>query len=240
MPAELSGLTEIVVTFERMDPLGRKGPGIVDLAGTPAWIVSIADLLMVASLLTDAPAFHHYARVRAEMAVSGPAVYMESDALAAYIRDRVARVRARAAAEPDTTVMLGYSSGPINRYFTDLELGTEAQAPTVGVPGAVVEALSRTAMMGAGRWAEAVEEVMAATPQIWVKLRSFRRRHHGKGTFWISDRVEIVFGSPGITELPDGRIRVQVPGDKRESPRATGLADRQPSGGPIQDSGKPS
>jgi hypothetical protein len=193
-----------------MDPLGRKGPSIVDLTGYPVWIVSIADLLMVADVLSDAPALHHYARVRAEMAVSGPAVYMESDALVAYLQDRIARVRTQSAAEPDTTVMLGYSSAAINRYFTQLELGGEAPRPTVGVPQAVLEALSATTASGTGAWADTVDEVLAATPQTWAKVRSFRRRHRGKGTFVMSERVEIAFGSPLLTKLPDGRIRIQV------------------------------
>lgn len=83
LPAELSGLTEIIVTFERMDPLAMHGPQLVGRDDRRVWIVCLADLLMVRDVLSGPAEFHHYARVRASMATDGPAVFMESDALGA-------------------------------------------------------------------------------------------------------------------------------------------------------------
>jgi len=220
LPADLSGVTEILVTFERMDPLGRQGPGIVDLVGYRVWIVCIADLLMVVDLLPDPGAFHHYARFRAEMAASGPIVHMESDALGAYLKDRAVRVRTRAAAEPDVTTMLGYSSSAINRYFTDLELGIDISKPGTGVPGPIAEILAATAPSDAGLWVDAVDEVMTATPTAWRQLRSFLRRHKGGATFRLSDRMEIAIGPSEVRRLDDGRVHIRVPAGR-------GRPDRQ-------------
>jgi len=211
LDGEVHGLTELVVTFERMDPLGRQGPGIVDLAGYRVWIICIADLLMVVDLLPDPGAFHHYARVRAEVATSGPVVHMESDVLGAYMKDRIAQVSARAAAEPDVTVMLGYSSSEINRYYTDLELGLDADKPATRVPEPIVATLSATTTSHTGVWVDAVDAVMAATPRTWRKWRSFVRRHKGIAVFGLSDRVEITSGPmPEITRSGDGRIELRT------------------------------
>jgi hypothetical protein len=69
LPDRIVGATEIIVTFERIDPLAMQGPATVGQAARSVWVVSIADLLMVADILNVPSELHHYARTRATNAV---------------------------------------------------------------------------------------------------------------------------------------------------------------------------
>ena len=206
LPADLTGITEIIVTFERMDPLATMGPDLVDQAGREVWIVCLADLLMVTEILADAAAFHHYARTRAAMSVRGPVVYMESDALGGYLDDRLDGPIAMAAKNPATTLILGYTSGSINHFYTAREAGHSTDPPLTGVPHDVAMSLGQTAATTTGAWPRIVDDVMAATPDKWRQWRSFARRHRHGAVFALSEQVGLVTGATGAQIEPGERL----------------------------------
>jgi hypothetical protein len=193
-PAHAVG--EIVVTFERMDPLVMHGPELVGQRGRPVWIVCLADLLMIRDILTDPAAFHHYARVRASMAAGGPLVLMESDALGSYLIDRIAPQRRKAEQDPEVSVLLGYASGAINAYFTALELGRPIGRPSTGVPAPVAATLATT-VSTASCWSSAVDAVMEADGRTWRRWKSFARRHRS-GVFQLTPGVRLSLGAPDL------------------------------------------
>lgn len=205
-------ITEVVVTFERMDPLVMHGPRLVGREERPVWIVCLADLFMVRDILSDAGAFHHYCRVRATMTTAGPLVFMESDALGSYLIDRIKPQRDAAAEQPDAVVMIGYESTAINEYFTELELGREAPRPTTGVPAAVAVALTATAAR-TGCWVTAVDAIMEAEPATWKRWKSFARRR--KTTrFELAEFVSLGNG-PGSLRCIEGQVELDVRRERR-------------------------
>lgn len=214
LPVRLSGVTDVVVTFERMDPLAMQGPAVVEEAQRPVWIVNIADLLMVVDILTDAGSFHHYARTRAATTAYGPVIYMESDGLGAYLVDRLATAHAKALEDPAATLILDYMSGDINEYFTATELEMKATKPTTGVPSSVADALSVTVGSSDGLWTRVADEVMTARPDTWKRWRSFSRRHR-TGEFALSTDVALTVGSSALLTADEGEtIQLRIPGRK--------------------------
>lgn len=83
LPDEIAGGTAVIVTFERIDPFASGGLGVAGNVNRPTWVVSLTDLLMVADILTDPSAFHHYARTRAGMHSAGATTLAEADTLGA-------------------------------------------------------------------------------------------------------------------------------------------------------------
>ena len=190
-------VTEIVVTFERMDPLVMHGNEVVGQGARPVWIVCLADLLMARDILVDPGALHHYARIRASMAIGGLMVFMEADALGAYLIDRIAPLRERAAEASEAKIFLEYTSDALNEYFTTLELQRQVKRPSTGVPTEVTAALTATASSD-GCWWEAADAVMGASPDIWRRWKSFTRRHR-QGVFRLSDAARLVSGQPSLS-----------------------------------------
>jgi hypothetical protein len=210
LPEHLRGATDMIVSFERMDPLAMQGSALVQLAPHPVWIVNIADLLMVVDILDDPASFHHYARTRALTTAAGPVVYMESDALGGYLLDRLAATRGVAEDNPDAKVILDYASSDINEYFTAAELGLPTRRPTTGVPATVAKALSVTT--GSDVWTRAVDAVMTANPETWRRWRSFSRRRRAGRSFVLSPDVGLrVDAEPILAADTDGLIHLSIP-----------------------------
>ena len=206
LPADVSGITQIIVTFERMDPVAYLGPAHTGRAKQPLWVVSIADLLMAAELLNTPAAFHHYARVRSSLAAAGLAIFMESDAVGAYLEDRLAAVSLQLQSDPDVTVMLGYSSAAINDYFTGAELGNQRSRPKDGVPDEVVRALERLMDELPNEWLRVADAVMEAEPDTWKRWRKYRRRHKRDGEFDLAAGVRLRTG-PTVQCHDDADVR---------------------------------
>lgn len=189
LPSTVSGVTSIVVTFERMDPIATYGAAIAGSAKRPTWVLGVGDLLVVADLLPDPAAFHHYARLRAAMADDRVIAACESDVLGSYFYDRVQPLLTQEGGDQVLRVV-GYASGQINRYYTNLEMGLPAaEAPTTGVPSDIAVALSAT-VDNVG-WAGCTQAVMLAEPSTWTKWGRFTRRHKGKGEFKATERLTI-------------------------------------------------
>ena len=190
LPAQIVGVTEVIVTFERIDPFAMLGPKLVAQSHRPVWIVSIADFLMVADILDDPTSFHHYVRTRAASAVRGPVVYVEADALGAYLTDRLNLPTVPEDHRPDTLIMLGYSSDAINQYYTETELGHEQSKPTSGVPTEVLTAMALAMLDCNGLWPPATDQVMSASADAWRRWRKYRKRHR-TGTFDLTPAIQL-------------------------------------------------
>lgn len=186
LPEDVSGGTAVIVTFERIDPFASLG-----LAGRnvdrPTWVVSITDLLMVVDILTDSPAFHHYARIRAGMHAAQVCSFAEADALGAYLLSRLSILTSAA---EDTRIFIGYSCEAINNFYTRQEIGLEAKKPTTGVSDDVASALAP--LLKEPGWVGFVDSVMTADPSVWKKWKNFRRRHRRGGTFTLNEQTSFV------------------------------------------------
>jgi hypothetical protein len=167
-------------------------------------------MLMVADILTDPAAFHHYARTRAGMHSAGASAASESDALGAYLLDRISILH-DAPAEEATRILIADSSDALNDFYIRQEVRLEARKPTTGVPDEVISALADT-LEQAG-WAKCVDAVMTAHPSVWAKWKRFRRRHRRGGTFILNDHVSLVTISKANSSLEqvDDSISLSFP-----------------------------
>ena len=196
LPDIVSGGTAIIATFERIDPFASGGLTVAGNVNRPTWVVSLTDLLMVTEILTDPPAFHHYARTRAGMHRAGATVFTEADALGAYLIDRLKILDSAAL---DTRLVIGYSSDALNNFYTRQEAGLPVDKPTARVPEEVIGALL-TAMNEPG-WSTCVDAVMTAELAVWKKWKNFRRKHRRGGTFTLNGTTSLVVGSADESRL---------------------------------------
>lgn len=205
LPDAVDGATDVVVTFERMDPLALHAQGLAGEPGRPVWVVSAADLLMVVDVLDSPAALHHYIRTRAATSAASVAIYVESDGLGGYLIDRLSSQLALAAQNPNANLMLGYTSGAINEHFTLAELGQPTAPLVTGVPQAVADALQSAFHAEAPGWMPVVDAVMGADLGAWTKWQRFCRRHRSKGRFDLTPSVTLVPGSsPVLVPTGDG------------------------------------
>lgn len=221
LPSNLIGVEEIVVTFERMDPLALQGADLVGEPGRRPWTICATDLLMVVDLLGDPASFHHYARTRRMARELGIMIYVESDALGGYFIDRLSSQIQAALHRQDTTVSLGYTSWAINDHFNRVELGLRPDGPVDMAPRPILEALAVT--FGGdtrGAWTTAADAVMSTTPDVWRRWRHFSRRHRAEGSsFALSEEVAISVGTTALDIQPNGVVRLCVPSDRRGDSR---------------------
>ncbi|WP_327138897.1 hypothetical protein [Nocardia sp. NBC_01327] len=210
LPIRIAGGTAVIVTFERIDPFAFGGLAVSGSVNRPTWVVSLTDLLMVADILTDPASFHHYARTRAGMHAVKASVAAESDALGAYLVDRLTILH-DVPAENAARIVIADWSEALNDFYTRQELRLDAHKPTAGVPDDIITVLSNT--LEQEGWAESVNAVMSSLPAVWKKWKKFRRRHRNGGTFALADRVSLVAvaDSGSAVEHIDGAIRVLVP-----------------------------
>ncbi|MGH3634857.1 MAG: hypothetical protein ACRDTS_12385, partial [Mycobacterium sp.] len=184
--------------FERIDPFASGGLAVADNVNRPTWVVSLTDLLMVADILDNPAAFHHYARTRATMHLADASAAAEADALGDYLVDRL-RVIDQSSSEEAARIFIGYSCAALNDFYTRQEAGLEAGKPATGVPDEVIDALTNT--FGQPGWVECVDAVMAAEPSVWPKWGRFRTRRRRNRTFALNDGVSLVALSEGSSSL---------------------------------------
>lgn len=202
LPQDVSGGTAIIVTFERIDPFASGGLAVVGNVNRPTWVVSLTDLLMVADVLTDPAAFHHYARTRAGMHCLRAVTLAEADALGAYLLSRLSILNSAA---EDTSIFIGYSCEALNDFYTRQEAGRAADKPTTGVSDDVVAALAHP--LREPGWVEFVDAVMTADASVWKKWKHFRRRHRRGGAFALHDRASLVVSTAKESSLErEGRL----------------------------------
>ena len=128
--------------------------------------------------------FLHYARTRATISEPGVLVYMESDALGAYLANRLGSLidGSRQLRDDDQRLSLDYHSAVINQYFTMSELGVSVEEPSTGVPLAIRDALRTCAPDYPSTWVVIATAVMTAPLKTWQAWRHFLRRHKNEKT----------------------------------------------------------
>ena len=194
---------EIAVTLERMDPLAMAGGELVgDGQLRSTWMTSLADFLMVRDILDHPASFLHYARIRGRTSGLGIRVFMESDALGAYLTTRLTPFidRALALGEDGKVVELGYSTTEINTFFELKAVGAGPEKPGVGVPGPVLEALSNTAVGYSTPWTVVSTAIMAAPLTTWQAWRRFVRTNEGEHPFLLPCRTASLVVSPSLPQ----------------------------------------
>jgi hypothetical protein len=178
---------QIVVSFEGIDPLALSRSAFTSSEAPHAvWITDLADFLVVRDLLWDPASFLHYAKTRSDP--SYPVPYMETDAIAGYLEDRLtAGPESGAPAVGPEVQLLGYSSGVINDYYTKAELGIPSQMPGLGIPQEIRQALKITGERdNSFLWWQVASAVLEMTRADWVRWKQFHRR----------DRKDRIFTAP--------------------------------------------
>ena len=169
---------QIVVSFEGIDPLAISMSALTKSESRRAvWVTDLADFLLVRDLLWDPASFLHFAKTRSD--TSRPVPYMETDAVAGYLEDRLA-----AASDSEDLVpgpeapLLRYNSGPINDYYTKSELGISVELPGLGIPDKVRQALKITGKAdNSTLWWQVASAILEMTPGDWARWKRFHRRN---------------------------------------------------------------
>lgn len=169
----------VVISLDRVDPFAMELPDL-DAEQRDAWFVSLADFLSVVGLVDDPAALLAYIMNRIDQTVHGaPRIYMESDALGAWL-DR--REGAWDIAE-DEHASLTYDSDAINRYYTAQDMHNrhpdriaEPDPIPLGVPEAVTALLADLLDVGESDWAAAAQAVFGVKPGEWsVVVQDLKR-----------------------------------------------------------------
>jgi hypothetical protein len=157
-------LPRVVVTYERVDPLAAHGPALAEAnASDPAWVVSLADFLMITDLLSSPSMFWHYTIARWRQSQKGSLIVnSEADMLGLFLssKDTFGTLIHQLDTKPQIAV--GPSAQFINNYYTaGMATAPEPKKPTVAIPQPVIEALDNLLWAGNDRWAHMVEAVIA-------------------------------------------------------------------------------
>jgi hypothetical protein len=207
---------EIVIIRERMDPVTMQA---FSLDGSteqrPVWITSLVDLLMVKHFLDDPTSFLHYAKTRGHINQKGVQVYVEADALGAYLQDRLKtplEFALNGENDPEI-VMLGASSGEINAYYTWVETGLPVILPSTGVPVAVREALRATSPGLNRTWWEIADGVMQYELKRWKVWKKFINKRAPERIFTLDGNIALLVssGRPASVSEENGRYVLTIP-----------------------------
>ena len=163
---------------------------------------------MTSDILPDPSAFHHYARIRAEMHWARAHTLTEADTLGAYLLSRLSILDS---ADENTRILIGHSCEALNEFYTQQEAGWAAVKPSTGVSGDVTAALA-TACRQPG-WVTAVDAVMTSDPSVWKKWKNFRRKHRRGGAFPLNGLVCLVTSTAGESsfERSDDSLLINIP-----------------------------
>lgn len=192
----------IAVTLERMDPLAMaSGELVVENQPARIWVTNVADFLMVRDILDDPASFLHYATIRGVVFERGIQIYLESDALGEYLKNRLTPLIDQASeANTYQPIFLGHRSVEINDYFTTLEEGVDVEKPGTGVPSPLSDALRTFAPDYPPAWVAIASAVMSAPRKTWRAWKHFLRRHKGERPFVIPGSAAAIVTSPTLTD----------------------------------------
>ena len=200
LPDDVDAVTEIIVTFERMDPLALSALDLNAESGRAIWVTCLADLLMVVELLDHPAMLLDYATIRSRTSAAGIDIYMESDALGAYFVDRLASVLSHNVEDGERMVM-GYSSGAVNDYFTKMEIGTAVEKPVLAVPPVLLDALRMSYDPCSAAWHRAAGAILNASPRVWKIWARFLRKHRIGRPFVVPEGNLVVAWSSTADEV---------------------------------------
>ncbi|KRB80092.1 hypothetical protein ASE01_00880 [Nocardioides sp. Root190] len=182
----------VIVNLDRVDPfvtnaadlMSEKADPAADLR-TDAWIVCLADLLVVAHVLrTPSELWAYHGKRAAQTATGSPIIHTETDALGAWLRAREGAWPAR----EGHSFQLAFSSEEINLYFNDREdqlrrggqEGRRVPRPTSRIPSQVLGVLG--SLIDDPSWAYASDAVGNVMPQEWARIRQGLRRAESSPT----------------------------------------------------------
>lgn len=241
----------IIVTFDRIDPFSAHlgAPSDADEAGR-AWIVALADLVMLTEILPTPSEFYAYAKRRSDMVQhEGTRVWVEADALGAWCVDRLSnatRVSHLGQAGKGTLSMVSETSTWMNDYYSLLgmqRMGIEAdeleawvsessnrqaeRKPSADVPKIVQSALRRLLAEGDGSWPLRAEQSFAMLPKEWRILdRLVRATSNSSNSQGREARKKAVRVTAGLTLAGKVPVRVSAdPSDTRDPDHLVLLVD---------------
>jgi hypothetical protein len=210
----------IICIFDRIDPfntyLGRPSNGNLE---DRSWIITLADLVLVADVLPTPAEFFAYVGRRVEMTrKDSHRVIVEADALGAWCEDRLTQFRPVA---PGRFTLVDETSDLINDYFIQddaaQEIPTESVTagrvprPTANVPEVVLNALSRLLAAGNPLWAARCTQVFEIRPSEW---RVFNRRlalvQHPESARARTDRKSLAHARRGFLVAGSLPVRFQT------------------------------
>jgi hypothetical protein len=184
---EHAKLPRVAVSFERIDPLAAHVPRhAVAEGGTAAWLISLADLMMVGDILSDPASFWSYTMMRQRISNEPRSlVVAEPDLLGLYLDDRCHQMIGILESQPAVAVAVGPGADELNSYFAKVALGNPADPPSTSIPPAVLSALKEALHQGKEGWTDLAETVLEQPSSTWRKWsgaeRKVRRALRNKG-----------------------------------------------------------
>ncbi|MEU1320971.1 hypothetical protein [Streptomyces tibetensis] len=177
LPDHLPPAVSVIVTLERVDPFATHLPDGGKRRAEPkdgTWLVTLADLVMVADILRHPAEFYAYARTRAAIAkAGGPRVFVEADALADWLDHRVQPVEPA----PGEIVFLDTGNEAVNDYYTQVIAPDSASParPGSGVLAEVLDALDVVHRERPQDWNGLAIAALAVQPEDWRPVRKALR-----------------------------------------------------------------
>jgi hypothetical protein len=212
---EQSILPRIVVTYERVDPLASSAP-LLSTQGDKerAWVLSLADLLVVVDLLPSPSAFWYYAITRWQQSQEQRLhVPSEIDILGLFFSSADLFTSLTEHLKSKERIDVGPSGQEINNYYTGSRVAPAGnrQKPAISIPPLVLNALDRMLETSSDRWKAAVTAVMLEPNKTWARLRSVQRKFRSVKP---PRRARIKTANPSlaiwIDHGQDGKFRLDV------------------------------
>lgn len=213
-PDHLPPAVSVIVTLERVDPFATHLPDGGKRRAEPqggTWLVTLADLVMVADILRHPAEFYAYARTRAAIAkAGGPRVFVEADALAGWLKHRIQPV----APAPGELVFLDTSSEPVNSYYTHSATpDCPAARPSSEVLPEVLDALDLVQQNRPEDWHDLAIAAMAVEPGDWRPVaKALQLARSGASTR--RDRKRARRAADGIALSPQLTVYVRGSGNE--------------------------
>ncbi|MGW5265705.1 hypothetical protein ACWEQG_32425 [Microbispora sp. NPDC004025] len=160
----------MIVTLDRVDPFATHLPDGGKRAAAPedgTWLVTLADLLIVADILRHPAEFYAYAKTRAAInKAGGPTIFVEADALGAWCEHRIRPT----IPPPGELTLVGTTSEVMNEYYTHIAIEQQddlASRPTSHVPLEVLYALDEVLIKRPDHWHDLTTAALAIAPTGW-------------------------------------------------------------------------
>ncbi len=216
----------VTVTLDRMDPFSAYLSFAADDAdGQRSWIVSLADLLLLAEVLPTPSDFVAYLMKRRAMLKEEVMVFVEADALGAWCEDRLSSIRNITDAQGTVLArMVSNTSDWMNDYFTAqavAELDGEEQIhdhlphhpratekPNTGIPESVWLALDAMLERNDPNWLHASTAAVAVTPKSWNVVTRLLAAAAGTKSLGRNKSKQMRRAADGLTI--DDKVIVQI------------------------------
>lgn len=178
---ESSSFPRMVVTYERVDPLAAYAFTSTEWVSEPAWVLPLADLLVIVEILPSPALFWHYAFLRWQQSHQRKLVVQsELDVLGLFLKNKRAFKELAERAASTGGIIVGPAAYAINDYYTAAE-SRDARKPAMPIPTLILEDLDRALTEGYPGWRQAVEAVLDEPNKTWSRTRAVLRKLRGRG-----------------------------------------------------------